>query len=175
MSVRYCIRCGETKELSCFWKAYNRCRKCVKEEKALHYAANRERYILQQAKYRSANPDVYRIWAEKNKDKRLVQRRERYALNPEKHRLKALCDIAKKEGYAPPDITPEELRTFLQFHAGVCDFQGCGKAGEHLDHCHKTGKVRGFLCVAHNHLLGCAHDSIDELQDAIDYLRRADG
>jgi hypothetical protein len=40
-----------------------------------------------------------------------------------------------------------------------------------VDHCHKTGKIRGLLCKRCNHdLLGAAYDSIPMLARAISYL-----
>ena len=43
----------------------------------------------------------------------------------------------------------------------------------HVDHCHKTGRVRGALCHHCNVLLGHAKDSTDLLETAIRYLRCA--
>jgi hypothetical protein len=40
----------------------------------------------------------------------------------------------------------------------------------HLDHCHKTGKVRGFLCHWCNHIIGNAKDDPVRLEAAILYL-----
>jgi hypothetical protein len=42
-----------------------------------------------------------------------------------------------------------------------------------IDHNHETGDVRGLTCRACNLMLGYARDSIDVLQKAIKYLRRA--
>jgi len=42
----------------------------------------------------------------------------------------------------------------------------------HVDHCHKTGKVRGILCKDCNLGLGRFKDSVESLERAIDYLRR---
>jgi hypothetical protein len=39
-----------------------------------------------------------------------------------------------------------------------------------IDHCHKTGKVRGLLCRHCNLCIGYARDSIATLVRAIDYL-----
>lgn len=40
-----------------------------------------------------------------------------------------------------------------------------------IDHCHKTGKVRGLLCSFCNSLLGYSNDSIEILESAITYLK----
>ncbi len=41
-----------------------------------------------------------------------------------------------------------------------------------IDHCHKTGKVRGLLCGGCNSMIGHADDNIEILLSAIDYLRK---
>lgn len=41
-----------------------------------------------------------------------------------------------------------------------------------LDHCHKTGKFRGWLCVLCNSLLGYVKDDKDTLRKAIEYLEK---
>lgn len=41
----------------------------------------------------------------------------------------------------------------------------------HLDHCHKTGNLRAFLCTNCNRGLGHFQDSVENLQAAINYLQ----
>lgn len=41
-----------------------------------------------------------------------------------------------------------------------------------VDHCHKSGKVRGLLCKRCNVALGFMDDSIDKLSSAINYLKQ---
>ncbi|NCA22781.1 MAG: hypothetical protein EBS86_16815, partial [Crocinitomicaceae bacterium] len=42
----------------------------------------------------------------------------------------------------------------------------------HIDHDHKTGKVRGLLCRECNLLLGFSRDNIHLLEKAISYLQK---
>ena len=44
-----------------------------------------------------------------------------------------------------------------------------------VDHCHKTGKVRGLLCAACNLMIGKARDEIAILESAISYLSTNSG
>jgi len=44
--------------------------------------------------------------------------------------------------------------------------------GTHLDHCHKMGKHRGFLCSNCNRGLGLFQDNEDFLAYAIEYLQK---
>ncbi len=43
--------------------------------------------------------------------------------------------------------------------------------GLHYDHCHKTGKFRGWLCFKCNVALGMVGDSVDILEKLIIYLK----
>lgn len=64
----------------------------------------------------------------------------------------------------------------------ICGAEGDWPAGPrrrptkpalHLDHCHKTGHIRGLLCAHCNRGLGLFEDNLGLLLSAIDYLKRA--
>lgn len=47
-----------------------------------------------------------------------------------------------------------------------------GRANLHVDHCHKSGKVRGILCHNCNAILGQMSDSVDGLMGLARYARK---
>lgn len=69
-------------------------------------------------------------------------------------------------------ISHEEYKAMEVSQDGRCAI--CGRAPSttfHIDHCHKTGMVRGLLCSACNVGLGHFEDNPITLQAAIDYLK----
>lgn len=75
-------------------------------------------------------------------------------------------------------ITPEEFDAILNLQGGCCmicrttEPKGKGK-GWCVDHCHKTGRVRGVLCAPCNFLIGLAQENERILMAAILYLESA--
>ena len=70
-------------------------------------------------------------------------------------------------------ITEEEYFSLLEKQENKCLI--CSKdisEKRHLDHCHRTGKVRGLLCPRCNWGLGKFKDSIEVLEKAVDYLEK---
>lgn len=57
----------------------------------------------------------------------------------------------------------------------VCEVPTCNEPSTQLDHCHDTGNIRGVLCRDHNLALGYVHDSIEELEGLIEYLKMTTG
>lgn len=55
----------------------------------------------------------------------------------------------------------------------ICSRPVEGERGLAVDHCHKSGKVRGLLCRPCNSALGLFEDSIERMQNAIAYVQRA--
>lgn len=76
-------------------------------------------------------------------------------------------------------VTPFEYGEMLwnqNFKCKLCDTElGKDTKAPHLDHNHKTGKIRGILCHHCNTGLGLFKDSITMLEKAIEYLRKTNG
>lgn len=72
--------------------------------------------------------------------------------------------------YRDHGMGKDEFDTMLKEQDGRCAI--CHKELDkpHLDHDHKTGKVRGILCPTCNWGLGMFKDSIRNLASAIVYL-----
>ena len=73
-------------------------------------------------------------------------------------------------------LTIKEVDAMIATQNGLCSI--CGKlpkgkgtqAALHIDHCHKTGKVRAMLCGNCNTALGHAYDDPVLLHKMIDYV-----
>ncbi|MEV6327331.1 endonuclease VII domain-containing protein [Streptomyces sp. NPDC051909] len=71
-------------------------------------------------------------------------------------------------------ITEAERDQMIRDQGGVCII--CLQTpAVHVDHCHKTGKVRGVLCLNCNIGLGLLKESPDRIRRAIAYLEGSRG
>lgn len=80
----------------------------------------------------------------------------------------------KKDNYLKSrwGLTEEEYDSSYkkQKTCAICGVLLIGGLQTHLDHDHKTGKIRKFLCTNCNRGLGSFHDSKEKLMKAISYL-----
>lgn len=86
-----------------------------------------------------------------------------------KTRLKQAQYESGKRGWAAPATTALELAALEREQGGQCAICPRGE-NLHLDHCHTTGKVRGFLCQRHNMGIGLLDDDPAILRAAAVYL-----
>ena len=80
-------------------------------------------------------------------------------------------------------ITLAQYDALFAAQGGVCalckrpQLKACGRTGAktvermHVDHDHKSGKIRGLLCALCNHGIGCFSQDPDLLEWAAAYLR----
>jgi len=71
-------------------------------------------------------------------------------------------------------ITVEDYDRMFAEQGGVCAICREAKA-EHVDHCHRTRRVRGLLCFNCNGALGQFRDRPDLMVRAVAYLAHHDG
>lgn len=91
-----------------------------------------------------------------------------------------------KKRYAKESIAERERHLIKKYNVTLADYDSmfknqngqcaiCGKVQESafdVDHCHKTGEVRGLLCTNCNRMIGHAHDDTGRLIKAANYLSR---
>jgi len=68
-------------------------------------------------------------------------------------------------------IGADEVDALLEAQGGVCAICGREPARPHVDHCHRTGRVRGILCGPCNQGLGQFQDNVEVMDAAAAYLR----
>ncbi len=131
--------------------------------------------------------------AERRKQKRLenleaerARGRAEYAKNPEARRAAAkrwkqnnkerVREYQRGANIKRYNLTIEQKDAMFEAQGRTCACCGSpdprGKRGWHIDHCHKTGEVRGLLCLYCNVALGKVQDSVEHLQKLIAYLSR---
>lgn len=122
-------------------------------------AARANRYASSNRKKVNANR---RAWYKRNSAAYRKWMREWRKANPEKCR-------AYKRKHLPEPTRPEPKRCELC----SCLPNGRGKT-LHLDHDHRTGKFRGWLCSQCNTAIGSLGDCAAALRRAVRYLEKAE-
>lgn len=162
--MKKCNTCRETLEFTMFHRCRKstsgykaKCKKCRSIKQKEYRRKNKMRYLQLEKQTRIRNKSSIqasnRKWASKSYDERLAYRLNyKYGITIENYNnmfelQDHRCGICKKD----QDLLPKKL---------------C------VDHCHKTGKVRGLLCDICNRMLGQARDNTDVLNNAIKYLTK---
>lgn len=90
-------------------------------------------------------------------------------VNNKKRADQAKWSRVKKE-YGLSQIEVEEMLAKQNFECEIC--KASIKTKYHIDHCHKTGKVRSLLCSKCNQAIGLLDEDQSKIQNAADYLKR---
>lgn len=116
-----------------------------------------------------------KAWRERNPGKEAEIKRA-YRASDKGRRAERSADLRKRYG-----ITESDYEALYQKQGGVCAICGksetvphgkTGKPGRlSVDHCHKTGQVRGLLCSRHNLMIGLMQDDPETADRAAAYLR----
>ncbi len=157
-----CLAVANPQPDECFAKDRKRpsgltphCKSCLKGERDRNKDQRRETI----KRWRAMHPEKlkeYRI-------KSAPQRRARTKKWQEKNLLKSRYGISN-----------EEWKRMFDAQCGQCALCGIHqsktKKALHVDHCHKSNKVRGLLCSICNQALGMFKDDTVLMQRAIEYL-----
>lgn len=87
--------------------------------------------------------------------------------NPHKRKI---LDLRNKYGLTLKQF--QEIKDKQNNKCAICEDDLDHGLKTHVDHCHKTGIVRGVLCVQCNHGLGKFKDNVQIIQSALKYLKK---
>lgn len=157
--MKICLLCKLNKLESEFWKQksnkdglHNWCKVCAYQRHTVWVRNNREK----------AN-ESRRRWREKNPGKDAAATQKHYQAN-----RKEILERYRQRRYGVSAHTVEKMKLT---QGGVCAI--CKVVPEkqfHVDHDHRTGKVRSLLCHNCNLALGHLKDSAIIARAAADYL-----
>ena len=84
-----------------------------------------------------------------------------------------LVRLPSRQTLARYKLSAEQYLAILELQAGACAIcRGTRPYALHVDHDHRTGRVRGLLCkVCNRRLLPAVRDDPLRLQAAIDYIQ----
>ena len=134
-------------------------------------------------KGKNANPlilAVYNIFPVKEKEETILIRKgickNFHCINPRHLFYGDKIDL-KIEKWQRNGIDIDKYNLLLESQNYKCAICGSKETGRidikyfNVDHCHKTGKIRGLLCHSCNRMLGDAKDDPNILSKGIDYLK----
>lgn len=175
--IKKCGRCKGEKSIDSFYvdnhtkdRKSNYCKECVKVKVAEWVKKNPEKNRTGKIKWLKENKEKARItrnaWRMNNKEKVSEYRKRWVAKYPDKDKNRRLL-------YST-GITLARFEEMLKAQGGVCAI--CFHVSEDgrqlcVDHCHKTGKIRGLLCSACNTGIGLMKDDVSLMENAIKYLQ----
>lgn len=129
------------------------------------YSARPE--VIEWAKIRNARPKRKEVRKMYKKSKKGKEANKRYAEKNKGKIRKLAWNWRLKTRYG---ITECQFNDLLKKQNGQCVICLEAKQRLHIDHCHKTGKIRGLLCGSCNRALGLFKDNTEFLIKAIKYL-----
>ncbi len=161
--MKRCSKCDELQPLTEFYRAAGtrdgyrgECKSCFKARAKARYPLVREQAIERARRWREENIDRFRENQRRMRSKPAFKERAR-----EGH-------LKRKYG-----LSLEQYETMLISQEGGCAI--CGTPPRdgvplHVDHDHKTGRIRGLLCFTCNNALGDFGDDPGLLEAALRYV-----
>lgn len=165
MKTKVCSMCGLDKTLDLFPKhkgqkqgVYSMCKDCKNSRRRTDEYRATERVRHKKWRSNPVNNEKQKQWSKKFRQS-------------EKGK-KAIKDDMLKRSYG---INLEQYESLLKKQNGKCAI--CNRTHIEdkklvVDHCHKTGEIRGLLCSQCNTGLGLFGDNIENLNNAISYLNK---
>lgn len=139
--------------------AHGLCKKCYSKD------YHKKHYRMHEALYKERRRQQYL----NNKEECLENSRRWYRENKDRHLLNSWKFSISKFGLSAVQY---ELMLNKQGHSCAICKKTAKENGKRLcvDHCHKSGRVRGLLCSKCNKAMGALGDSVESMRVVIAYL-----
>jgi hypothetical protein len=175
--MKTCTKCKLSQSINNFYNDRKRkdglnpwCKTCDKESRRKYFANNssaRAKAVARSTKYRTTHKEKTRAagrrYYENHKEAEQRRGREYYRNNPEKQ-----SERLRKQKY---NLSPEDYKKMLGAQKGLCAICAHQMKKPHVDHNHRTGKIRALLCLHCNHGIGNCREQIYILERMIKYLK----
>lgn len=149
-----------------------------KKNKKEYYIKNREEILIKAKKRSKENKEKKKEYNKKyrllNREKLIIKDKKKYIVSKEKNKDRLL-----KKCFG---ISLTDYMLMFNNQKGLCKICNNTETAKQVnsdairmlavDHCHKTGRIRGLLCSRCNLALGQMNDNIEILLSAIEYLKQ---
>jgi hypothetical protein len=166
MQQKKCKGCGKVKPLSEYHLSVNtkdghyaQCKPCTRAKNTAWRRANKGKVAQCKRRYFLQNREAIRQHQKEYMATRRVEASE----------YRRRWNLAKRYG-----ITMEQYADIWERQGQVCGVCGQQPKKAVVDHDHKTGAVRGILCVRCNVSIGSLGDSVEGVTRAVRYLKEAE-
>ena len=174
--MKRCTKCGIEKSLDCFYFQKNKyngnlsswCNICISQERKDYREKNKEAVRKKKREYGLKNRAEITRRARERRDH--LRKTDPVKLS--------FCNRARwlKKEYGLTQDQYDALRKSQNDSCAVCSKKfvtelGKGRTNFGVDHCHKTGEVRGLLCLPCNSSLGLMKENIETLLKMVQYLK----
>ena len=161
------------------------CRECHKSNSRQYANNHREERLKYMRRWHKNNADYDKRYYINYRDRGRTLEKKRYWKDPQKSRARARNWRKNQPKYSKEkDMDTRITRTFgisLDEYKVLLNAQGnscaiCGRTNVKrknlsIDHDHRTGRVRGLLCINCNTAIGFAKDDIKLLQKIMGYIK----
>ena len=171
--AQVCVVCGQKAPDTRFSERHKDCNRC---------RTQRRKLIATPAQIEKRNKRDRQQY-QKNREVILAHRRATYRKTPERIRA---TNLRARQKYREKDIqrrrkwkygiSPEVFLQMVEAHQGKCSIclEPFGSQQQtHIDHDHKSGRIRGLLCSSCNKGLGFFRDQVTLLERAVAYLQKS--
>jgi hypothetical protein len=188
--TKLCSKCRIEQPATAFRKNGCVCRSCRNRQQQAYRTADPERTRnYDRRRDPEKRRESYRKWAELNPErvvelhkKSTAKHRQNINLKMREYNKQNRFRIALREAkkaaarrdHSPCTATVEQVQSAF---TGFCHNPACnrpeGSPKLHLDHCHKTGAFRGWLCNRCNQAAGMLDDSPEKMRGLAMFLESA--